>query len=44
MQIEAAKRPRCLYPVFLLPAVLFVGLLMTFIRSLDRDPRMVASP
>ena len=37
MQAEAVKRRR-LRPAFLLPALLFVGLLMAFIRGLDRDP------
>ncbi len=43
MQAEAVKRRR-LHPAFLLPTVLFVGLLMTFVRGLDRDPRLVPSP
>jgi cytochrome c biogenesis protein CcmG/thiol:disulfide interchange protein DsbE len=44
MQIETVERPRRLHLAFLLPAVLFIGFVLTFIFGLGHDPRIVPSP
>src|SRR5205809_8092034 len=42
--VGLARRPRWFRPVFLVPAIVFAGLMLAFGIGLDRDPSKVPSP